>query len=63
MHGEVCIKKDYRGYRILVPILHSMSVELVNKNSGELKILLGTNVRQFSQEGRNTSDGLVHYYQ
>ena len=52
----------YRGYRMLIPTLHSLCVQLVTENSGEIKTLLGTSVRQLGHWERNTSHGLVHYY-
>ena len=61
MHEEVCVKMDYRGYRMLVPILHSLCVKLTIENSGKVKTLLGTSVRQLSLGGKNASHGLVHY--
>jgi len=57
----ISIKMDYRRYRMLVPILHSLCVKFTIENSGEVKILLGTSVRQLGHRGRNASDGLVHY--
>ena len=62
LHGEVCVKKDYRGYRMLLPILHSLCVKTVSENSGEARTLLDTNVRQLGLGGRNTSHSLVHYW-
>ena len=37
LYGEMCVKTDYRGHRMLVPILHSLCVDLVIENSGEIK--------------------------
>ena len=62
LHGEVYVKKDYWGYRMLVPILFSLCVKLVTKNSGEVRTLIGTSVRQLGQRGRNTSHSLVDYW-
>ena len=62
LHGEVCVKKDCRGYRMLVPTLHSLCVKLVTENSGEVRTLLGTSVRQLGHGGRNASHSLVHYW-
>ena len=59
--GEVFVKMDYREYRMLVLILYSLCVILATKNSGEVKALLGTSVRQLSHKGRNASHSLVHY--
>ena len=42
LHGQ---ELDYRGCRMLVPILHSFWVENVTENSGEAKKLLGMSVR------------------
>ena len=38
---------------MLVPILHSLCVKLANKNSREVKTLLGTSVRQLGHGERN----------
>ena len=62
LHGKECVKKDYRGYRMLVPILHNLCVKLVTKNSREVKTLLGTSVRQLGHGERNASHGLGHYW-
>ena len=61
MHEEVCVKMDYRGYRMLVPILRSSCVKLATENSEEVKTLLGTSVKLLGHGRRNASHSLVHY--
>ena len=43
---------------MLVPTLHSLCVKLVTENSGEVRTLLGTSVRQLGHGGRNASHSL-----
>jgi len=61
LYGEVCVRKDYRGCRMLVSILHGLCVKLVTENSGEDKILPDTSVKELGHMGRNARHGLVHY--
>ena len=45
---------DYRGYRMLVPILHSLRVKLAAKNFKEVKTLLQAQVSVNSATGEET---------
>jgi len=55
LYGEVCVRMDYKGCRILVPILYSLCVELITVDSGAGKTLLNTIVKLLGHEGRNDS--------
>jgi len=61
LHGEVYVKKDCRGFRVLVPILHNLCVKLATESSEEVRTLQDTSVRQLGHRGRNASHRLVHY--